>query len=74
MVIPWADRMLQTISKIYLTPNDGVANLSKMLTYSHVSYGLNKLFSHHLYNSHRGSKQPERIKTLECMGDFYFSG
>lgn len=47
--MPWADRMLQTISKIYLTPNDGVANLSKMLTYLHVSYGLNKLFSHHLY-------------------------
>ena len=27
---------VQTISKIYLTPNYGVANLFKMLTYSHV--------------------------------------
>lgn len=74
MVIPWVDRMLQTNSKTHLTPNDGVANLSKMLTYSHVSYGLNKLFSHHLYNSHRGSNQPERIKTLEFTGDFTSQG
>jgi hypothetical protein len=30
------DRQLEAISKIYLTPNYGVADLLKMLTYSHV--------------------------------------
>ncbi|MFC1488960.1 hypothetical protein ACFL6B_03835 [Thermodesulfobacteriota bacterium] len=29
-------KLLQAISKMHLTPNDGVASLFKMLTYAHV--------------------------------------